>query len=60
MFNYVRHLDAVGTLYQEAAVKMVDALIAKDKAKAQLWDRVGTAIKDAWPALVDQSISKVD
>lgn len=58
-FEYVPVRDAVGMLYQEAAVRMVELLHAGKKHDAEIFDQAAHAIKKAWPELVKQSLEKV-
>lgn len=53
-FRYVSFLDAVGTLYQEACVQMVDAKDPTDEAK---WRRAAAALKECWPHLCTESVA---
>jgi len=60
MFLYCDLVDAVGTLFQEAAVQGVDFERLDNPEQAQVFFDVANAIKRAWPDLVRQSLTKDD
>lgn len=56
-FRHVSRLDAVGTLYEEAAINFVDAMMLKPE-DAPKWKAAADAIKAAWPENVAKSLGK--
>jgi hypothetical protein len=57
-FEHVNHLDAVGTLYQEACVRSYDAKRKGDEKEFEMWFETATAILRAWPDLVMKANEK--
>lgn len=48
-FSYVAIEDAVGTLFETAAVRLRVASLTGNKEGAKKWFSVGEALRAAWP-----------
>lgn len=57
-FQYVNRLDAVGTLYQEAAVSYIDSLRDGKDEEAERWRKAVEGIRAGWPDLASASVGR--
>lgn len=57
-FEYVALVDAIGTLWTEAAVHFAEAKRDGPDNAADKWDAVLVAMKMAWPDLVTMALGK--